>query len=404
MRRGRTLILVALVLIALIAAAAVLLPRFLNPTQNQQNGGPSVTTTQQIPTRKVVILTQPIDRGMVLTEQMVGLIDYPEENWVDGLFFGDLGEVVQRKVRVDLEAGVILTTGMLADMDTALALTGGSDWALAMEPGYLAISIPITRLSSVSYGPQPGDHVDVIATLLLVDIDTEFQTLKPNRTGGVISPGTGVIIGSGTGDEASTSLTSAEEISRLTAQIAPGGAAGVQGRTEIDPTLGAPFYILPGEAVQRPRMVSQSILQNVTVLRVGNFPAPDEYGNYTGATPVAQTTTTEPGVQPVQTGEQTEGTTTTPQVRAPDVITLIVSPQDAITLNYLIYSGAELTLALRPAGDEDIRVTDAVTLQYLLERYNIPVPVKLPYGIEPRLDELLAPELPNDQPIVVEQR
>jgi pilus assembly protein CpaB len=86
-------------------------------------------------------------------------------------------------------------------------------------------------------------------------------------------------------------------------------------------------------------------------------------------------------------------------MRLPDVITLIVTPQDAITLNYLIYAGAELTLVLRSAGDEAIIDTQAVTLQYLLDQYDIPVPVKLPYGIEPRVDELVPPELPNDQPV-----
>jgi pilus assembly protein CpaB len=40
--------------------------------------------------------------------------------------------------------------------------------------------------------------------------------------------------------------------------------------------------------------------------------------------------------------------------------------------------------------------TEAVTLQFLLEQYNIPIPVKLPYATEPRLDEIVPPELPND--------
>jgi pilus assembly protein CpaB len=77
-------------------------------------------------------------------------------------------------------------------------------------------------------------------------------------------------------------------------------------------------------------------------------------------------------------------------------VTLIVSPQDAISLNYLIYSGAQLTLALRSAGDASRIETEAVTLQFLLDQYNIPVPVKLPYGLEPRIDVLKSPDLPND--------
>jgi hypothetical protein len=35
-------------------------------------------------------------------------------------------------------------------------------------------------------------------------------------------------------------------------------------------------------------------------------------------------------------------------------------------------------------------------LSYLLDQYNIPIPVKLPYGMEPPVRELVPPSLPND--------
>jgi pilus assembly protein CpaB len=69
-----------------------------------------------------------------------------------------------------------------------------------------------------------------------------------------------------------------------------------------------------------------------------------------------------------------------------------------VTLNFLIYSGAEITLALRSAGDDTQTLTDAVTLQYLMDVYRIPLPAKLPYGLEPRIDELESPVLENDKP------
>jgi Flp pilus assembly protein CpaB len=78
------------------------------------------------------------------------------------------------------------------------------------------------------------------------------------------------------------------------------------------------------------------------------------------------------------------------------VITLIVSPQDAVALTQLLYSGAQLTLALRSAGDDTRVQTESVTLQYLLEQYNITIPAKLPTGIEPPVRELKPPVLPND--------
>ncbi|MGW8249972.1 MAG: hypothetical protein ACWGO1_04965, partial [Anaerolineales bacterium] len=102
--------------------------------------------------------------------------------------------------------------------------------------------------------------------------------------------------------------------------------------------------------------------------------------------------------QPAEEAQTQEQAPTLPP--APDLITLIVTPQDAITLNYLLYYqsylGSQLTLALRSAEDDSRVATEAVTMQYLLEQYNIPVPAKLPYGIEPRQDKVVLPPLNSD--------
>ena len=73
------------------------------------------------------------------------------------------------------------------------------------------------------------------------------------------------------------------------------------------------------------------------------------------------------------------------------MITLIVTPQDAVALTYLLYGGAKFTLALRAPDDSTRIETEAATLQYILSQYAIPVPAKLPYAIEPRVDKLLDP-------------
>jgi pilus assembly protein CpaB len=41
---------------------------------------------------------------------------------------------------------------------------------------------------------------------------------------------------------------------------------------------------------------------------------------------------------------------------------------------------------MRSAGDAQRFSTEPVTLQFILDQYNIPNPAKLPYGLEPRLD------------------
>jgi len=60
----------------------------------------------------------------------------------------------------------------------------------------------------------------------------------------------------------------------------------------------------------------------------------------------------------------------------------VVTPQDAVTLNYLVAQGARLTLALRSAGDASRVETESVTLQFLLAQYNIQIPAKLPYSMD----------------------
>ncbi|MCD6401988.1 MAG: hypothetical protein J7L73_08695, partial [Anaerolineales bacterium] len=90
--------------------------------------------------------------------------------------------------------------------------------------------------------------------------------------------------------------------------------------------------------------------------------------------------------------------------KPPEVITLIVSPQDAVTLNYMVSSGTKLTLALRAAGDDTAFDTEAATLQFLLDTYNIPVPAKLPYGLEPRIDKTLNNPMQENDEVPVETK
>ena len=105
---------------------------------------------------------------------------------------------------------------------------------------------------------------------------------------------------------------------------------------------------------------------------------------------------------PAQSAAKTAGTEATPAPAAgaattatppptPEMITLIVRPQDSITLNYLMLSGSKLSLALRAAGDIDPAAVEAVTLQYLFQTYNIPNPPKTNFGTEPRYDKITFP-------------
>ena len=79
-----------------------------------------------------------------------------------------------------------------------------------------------------------------------------------------------------------------------------------------------------------------------------------------------------------------------PAVPAPDVLTLVMSRQDALVMKYAAEQGARIDLALRSAADDNIEdiVTDPVTLSYIINTRNVTPPEKLPVALDPRIDML----------------
>jgi len=388
MRRGRIFFYLAFILILGLVAVFVVYQKFMSQPDT------SVVEATPIPVEMVdvIVVAQRVPRGNMIEDAVLSVVQIPRDLAMQGMF-SNKNEVLGRRARFDLEAGIPLTTGMLVDSAAQLSTTG-SNAALQVPRGMVAISIPITRLKAVSYALEPGDHVNVIVTLLINDLDQEFQSLLPNQAINVVAPGSGTFGGdSGSsvsveGSTGSTTGTGASTVAIDTSSLVavPGGGGAVVGRAELDPVLDQTFYLVPSER-RRPRMVSQSLLQDVVVLQLGTF----EEEEVAVAQPVEGQAT------PAEDEE-----TPAPEPPKPDVITLIVTPQDAITLNYLMYTGAELNLALRASGDDSRVLTEAVTLPFLLDQYNIPVPSKLPYGVDPRVDDLVEPVLPNDSVVTPE--
>jgi pilus assembly protein CpaB len=393
MRRGRIFIYLALIVILGVAAFFLLtkngiLGKKSTPEAGVQGTPGVVATTIPIDRIDVVISKQDIPRGLPITEEHLDKRTIPLDMYDQGMFKypDELNKVVGRKAVAPIKQNRIILSGDLLDTQTLLS---GRPEAILIPAEKVAVSIPINRLSSSSYAPQAGDHVNVIVTLLFIELDTDYQSQLPNVTAAVIAPGPNLLLyqssTSQNQETVSAALNSAEQLKNLTAQVASGGVIASLGRTLQDPVLEQTFYLVASEP-QRPRMVSQSLIQDVLVLHVGDF------------------SLEEPEPVSVAPGEPTP--TPVPQVvkAAPDLITLVVSPQDAVTLNYLIFSGAQLTLALRPPNDTSLAQTQAVTLDYLVNSYQIALPVKLNFGIEPRVDELVQPKLKNDVVVPTPQR
>lgn len=359
MRRGRVFLYLSLILILIVAGGYLLYNRFLKPAP----AGPDAAPTQApAPDRvDIVVITQNAPRGTVLDETVLGLLPLPRDLLISSMFT-DLAQVVGRQAKFDLDSGIPLTVNMLVDSAAQLS-AAGSVASLSIPDGMVAKSIPINRLASVSYALRPGDRVVVIASMQFIDLDADFQTILPNATALVY--GSSISFGAEGGPP------------RLTSEVVEAG--GPEGRAERSGELtDERIYVIPSED-QRPRLITQIIIPSATVLHVGDFEF-EEAG-------VADIEAPQVPAAPGQEGEAAAP----PEPEPPDNITLIVTPQEAVNLTYLIDSGVDISLALRSAGDSTVIDTQTATIQYFLDNYAIPLPAKLPYGLAPRVDEIPEP-------------
>lgn len=362
MRRGRTLILVILIIIIVLGLGFFAASQFLRPQE----------TVEQIAYVEVYYAAQSIPQGGRITEDALATLSIPQANVVTVMYTRDeLPFLVDKFAKLPLDPGVVITESMVTDSASSVAISG-PQWASLIPPGMTAIAIPVDRLAVSGYAINNGAHVNVNACLLFVDIDPAYQTILPNFTG--ILTGTGISGGTLSGEEGQGFNTSGLPI--LSLGIASSGSP--QGRLELDPSVQQPYYLVPSEA-QRPRMVCQTLLQDAIVMRLGDFPLVE----------------TDPAAVPDPAAPTDPNAAPQPAV-APDIVTLIVSPQDSVTLSYLVYTNARISLTLRNPSDQARLATEASTLQFLLSQYNIPVPAKLPYAMHPALTTLTSPTLPND--------
>ncbi len=352
-RSGRIFIIIILI----IAVGAVLAYLLLTNNTGLFNfsaapAQPEITPTPNVELVDIVIASQTITRGTLITSEVLTTIKYPKNQVPEGTFFSTIEEAVGTKAKYDIDPAVPLTTSMVIHED------GGSLVSFDIPDGMTAFSIPVSPETAVAFAPQKGDHVMVVGCMLLTDLDTEFQSRLPNSINTTFAP-------PGTQSDLGTA-------NALTVKPSDAASLSFYGRYELDPATNYFVYLTATES-QRPRLVCQTILQDATILQVGMFAASDL--SATAATPT-------PAVEPVPpvTSNSYSGS-----------VTLIVSPQDTLVLNYLLLSGTKLSLALRSAGDSTAIVTDPVTLQYVMEQKDIPSPVKLPYSVEPRVDSLVYP-------------
>ncbi|MDZ4764423.1 MAG: hypothetical protein SGI73_07705 [Chloroflexota bacterium] len=354
MNRTRTILLILIVVVVIAVVVIVVLPTLNPPPPAADETVVQVVTSAPeetpLPTAtpitfvQLVVSLQELPRGFRIPPNAVALQPWPEAAAPFNAAV-NLDDVVGKLARTDIFREQPILTNMIVDDFQSLARVG-SDAAAVLPDGLVGVSIPVDRLTSVAYAVQDGDRVDLIISLLFVDVDEEFQTIIPNILRSFVrEPTTGQLIIN---------------------QPIPG---------RIDTFAGLSVFVEPSER-PRPRLVTQRTVQDALVVHVGNFPID---GRFIGIPP----TPTPPPV------EETEGEGTppppTPTPPRPDVITLGVTPQDAVMLTWLIEAKVPVTLALRSVNDTSRSSTAPVTLDYIMRSYGIEVPAKREYSIEPAI-------------------
>lgn len=211
----------------------------------------------------------------------------------------------------------------------------GGEAARGIPDGKVAMAFPITRFSSVGYAIRPGDHVDVLLSARFIDRDEEKQSAR---------------------DTFDFRLEMMTKFAN----------AGLESTT-----MDMPIF------KTQARPVTQLIVRNAAILNVGPW-----------ATPT-----------PPPVAEEGEEGAPPPAPPPPDMVILVVDPQDALVLKYARESNFIMDLVLRAAGDEAPIDTEAVTLEYVIRRFNISLPPKLQYYLDtvPPVEEEMPdkPEFPQ---------
>lgn len=372
--RGRVLILVGLVILVAVVLVVVLMSGGGDggeettgtevPGGAQTDGGQGTQpqTSQRIENLvEIVIAVQDLPRGIQIPEDGVGTQLWPQESLPEAgnYFLADEKDLVVGQIaRTDIYRGSPILARQITESLADIARTG-SDAAAIMnslpdDRVWLAVAVPLdpSGIGQVAYGIQDGDYVDVILSFLFVDVDPSFQTRMPNNISLITRLETG-------------------ELSIGTPR---------QGRPEASTLSPEGVLLGPSETSQRPRLVTQRTVTNAFVVHVGYFPAG---GNIIGATP----TPLEVATLPPPPGEETQQGAPTPLPTAttftPLIITLAVTPQDALVLTWAVDAQIPITLALRQAGDDRVVNTEPVTLDYMIRTYNATPPNALEFALEP---------------------
>ncbi|MFQ5420744.1 MAG: SAF domain-containing protein, partial [Anaerolineae bacterium] len=360
-------------------------------------GVPIPTATPSLRLVNVVVATIDLPVGEEIRSDLVTIEQRPDTNIaiIGQYTYSTTQPLIGQIARVEINKGQAILTDMVTDIPNELGALG-SDLALYLEPGQVAVPFPIDKYSGLAYAMRPGDNVDVLMTLRVVETDPEFNTALPNVTQRVIE-------------------------SELLAGRAFLFPKTTQGRLEFVQEVGQTVEMIPnkdnaivgqdfaaGDPI--PKRVTQLTIQQAKVLWVGTWfdpregtetavpaePAALNGTGTTGETPGAATT--DPELAAAPGGEQTAAAagpvSSQRSEQPPDVIILSMTAQDALALKYAMDRGVDIDLALRAQGDFTPYTTVSVSLPQIIDLGGLVVPEPSDFDLHPRAEDVKPPTLP----------
>ena len=344
---------------------------------------------------EVVVARVTIPAGERIRPELVEIELRPGDNIAirAGVTFNSIEQIDGEIARTVIPAGKEILVDMVALSATDLDQIG-SDLALHIQDGRVAIAFPINQYIGAGYAMRPGDFVDVMMSFNLVEYDIEFQTPLPNITSLV--------------DEAALLLNEEFLLPAIT-----------QGRLELVPEIDQVAEITPRDigngagsqaliSEQVPRRVTQMAMQQLEVLWVGTWRS--AYVNgwegpnnpiFEGADPNTELTPSQRefllttyGINAPTVGVLESIINNRRELISPDLVILSLPLQDALTLKWAYEEpGIDIDLVLRAQGDNALFTTTSVSLPQLVEQAGLVIPEANQYGLEPYLGVSVIPRL-----------
>ncbi|MFQ5398245.1 MAG: RcpC/CpaB family pilus assembly protein [Anaerolineae bacterium] len=358
-------------------SSGISLPLFSEQEEETDLSAPAAQATPAFRMQPVVIATANLPVGERIRPDLITIEMRPDTNIAlqGGYTFSDVEEVLDRIVKVEVSQGQAILRPMVALNPSDLA-SFGSDLALYIDRGKVAVAFPINRFSGAAFALRPGDRVDVLMTLQVVEVDPEFQTALPNTTNRVIN---------------SELLAGRSFLFEETAQ----------GRLEFIPEINQVAEIVPNDPSSQgenfavgkpiPKRVTQLTIQQAEVLWVGTWRDPQE---------LAQNAAAEAAAAAAEgAAAETAQSVAPPPFPArfelkPDVVILSMTSQDALALKWALERGIDIDLALRAQGDTTAFVTTSVSLPQIVDQGGLVIPELADFDLHPRAEEVEPPSLP----------